>query len=92
MTDTDTLFDRESIDHLLSTTRAVRKQLDLQRTVPRELLEECLQLALYAPNATNAQSWRWIVVTAPGAAPAIAPAVAPLAAAVPEPAAATFTG
>jgi nitroreductase len=62
---TDTGFDRASIDHLLSTTRAVRKQLDLERPVPREVIEECLQLALYAPNATNAQTWRWLVVTDP---------------------------
>jgi nitroreductase len=65
MTTTDTGFDRASIDHLLSTTRAVRKQLDLDRPVPREVIEECLQLALYAPNATNAQAWRWLVVTDP---------------------------
>jgi nitroreductase len=56
-------FDLEQIDHLLSTTRAVRRQLDLERPVPRAVVEECLQLAIYAPNATNAQSWRWLVVT-----------------------------
>ncbi len=58
-------FDLDQIDHLLSTTRAVRKQLDLERPVPRSVIEECLQLAIYAPNATNAQSWRWLVVTDP---------------------------
>src|SRR5689334_24959255 len=66
MTDaTRTDFDLDQIDRLLSTTRAVRRQLDLERSVPRSVVEECLQLALYAPNATNAQAWRWLVVTDP---------------------------
>jgi nitroreductase len=56
-------FDLGQIDRLLSTTRAVRKQLDLERPVAPAVIEECLQLAVYAPNATNAQSWRWLVVT-----------------------------
>jgi nitroreductase len=58
-------FDLHEIDRLLSTTRAVRRQLDLERPVPRAVVEECLRLAVYAPNATNAQSWRWLVVTDP---------------------------
>ena len=61
----DSGFDLAQVDRLLSTTRAVRKQLDLDRPVPRSVIEECLQLAIYAPNATNAQSWRWLVVTDP---------------------------
>jgi len=64
-TGSGTDFDLDQIDRLLSTTRAVRKQLDLQRSVPRAVIEECLQLALYSPNATNAQAWRWLVVTDP---------------------------
>jgi nitroreductase len=63
--DPDPGFDLAQVDRLLSTTRAVRKQLDLGRPVPRSVIEECLQLALYAPNATNAQRWRWLVVTDP---------------------------
>ncbi len=59
-------FDLAEIDRLLTTTRAVRKQLDLERPVPPSVIEECLQLALQAPNATNAQSWRWLVVSDPG--------------------------
>jgi nitroreductase len=58
-------FDLRQIDRLLSTTRAVRHRLDLDRAVPPAVIEECLQLAVYAPNATNAQSWRWLVVTDP---------------------------
>lgn len=44
-----------SNDELLSTTRAVRKRLDLARPVSREVLEECLQLAVQAPSGSNAQ-------------------------------------
>jgi nitroreductase len=62
---TDSDFDLAQIDRLLSTTRAVRHQLDLGRSVPAAVVEECLQLAVYAPNATNAQTWRWLVVTDP---------------------------
>jgi len=50
-------------DELLSTTRAVRKRLDLTRPVPREVLEECLQLAQQAPTASYAQHWHFVVVT-----------------------------
>ena len=59
-------FDRdelEAIDHLLSTTRAVRKRLDLDRPVPPEIVEECLRLAIQAPTGSNRQGWHWVVVT-----------------------------
>lgn len=51
-----------SIDDLLSTTRSVRKRLDLERPVPRALIEECLELALQAPNGSNHQQWRFLVL------------------------------
>jgi nitroreductase len=54
-----------SIDELLSTTRAVRKRLDLSRPVPRDLLLECLRLAQQAPTASNAQNAHFVVVTDP---------------------------
>ncbi|HEY8759798.1 MAG TPA: nitroreductase, partial [Candidatus Dormibacteraeota bacterium] len=38
------------LDHALSTTRAVRKRLDFDRAVPRELITECLELAVQAPT------------------------------------------
>ena len=50
-------------DELLSTTRAVRKRLDLTRPVPRELLEECLALAQQAPSGSNSQPWHFLLVT-----------------------------
>src|SRR6202012_5585102 len=51
---------------LLSTPRSVRKRLDFDRPVEREVLLECLQLAVQAPTASNRQTWRWVVVTDPG--------------------------
>lgn len=51
-----------TVDQVLSTTRAVRKRLDVTRPVPRELLEECLELAVQAPNGSNRNDWRWIIV------------------------------
>jgi nitroreductase len=67
----DLAMDLTTVDHLLSTTRAVRKRLDLTRPVPREVLLECLRLAIQAPTGSNAQRWRWIVVTDPGTRAAI---------------------
>jgi nitroreductase len=49
-------------DHVVSTTRSVRKRLDLERPVPRDVVLECLRLALYAPTGGNTQGWRWVVV------------------------------
>ena len=51
-----------SIDDLLTTTRNVRKRLDLERPVERAVVEDCLDLALQAPNGSNQQSWEWVVV------------------------------
>jgi nitroreductase len=58
-------FDLAEIDRLLSTTRAVRKRLDLSRPVEREVILDCLRLAVQAPTASNSQTWRWMVVTDP---------------------------
>ena len=55
-------FDLEQTDALLSTTRAVRRRLDFERPVPREVINECLELAVQAPTASNSQTWRWVVV------------------------------
>jgi nitroreductase len=53
------------VDELLTTTRAVRKRLDLERPVPRAVVLECLRLALQAPTGGNTQRWRWLVVDDP---------------------------
>jgi nitroreductase len=55
--------DLASVDELLTTTRSVRKRLDLTRPVSRQVVLECIQLAMQAPTASNAQDWRWLVIT-----------------------------
>ncbi|KQR96270.1 nitroreductase [Williamsia sp. Leaf354] len=50
-------------DELLTTTRTVRKRLDLERDVPLALIRECLEVALQAPSGSNRQGWQWVVVT-----------------------------
>src|SRR3954447_1395229 len=49
-------------DELLTTTRAVRKRLDLTRPVERSVIEECLEIALQAPTGSNNQGWQWVFV------------------------------
>ena len=51
-----------SNDELLTTTRAVRKRLDYERPVGREVIEDCLSVACQAPNGGNLNSWRWVVI------------------------------
>ncbi|KJE24464.1 nitroreductase [Frankia torreyi] len=52
-------------DEVLTTTRSVRRRLDLDRPVEPEVIEECLRIALQAPSGSNRQGWHWIVVTDP---------------------------
>jgi nitroreductase len=52
-------------DELLTTTRTVRRRLDLTRPVPVSLVRECLEIALQAPSGSNRQGWHWMVVTDP---------------------------
>ncbi len=65
-------IDRAAADLLLTTTRSVRKRLDLARPVPRELIEECIEVALQAPTGSNQQNWAFVVVTDPANKKAIA--------------------
>jgi len=51
-----------SVDEVLTTTRSVRKRLDFEKPVPREVLLECLELAVQAPTGSNAQGWQWVFV------------------------------
>lgn len=52
-----------SPDELLTTTRAVRRRLDLDRPVELDVIRECLTIALQAPSGSNAQHWHWLVIT-----------------------------
>lgn len=58
-------FDLDQTDRLLTTTRSVRRRLDLERPVGRDILLECIRLAVQAPTGGNAQTWRWLVVDEP---------------------------
>ncbi|MEM7028832.1 MAG: nitroreductase family protein [Chloroflexota bacterium] len=53
----------EIIDHLLMTTRSVRKRLDLDRPVEPEVIEQCLEIAGQAPTGSNQQAWSFMVIT-----------------------------
>jgi len=60
-----TTMDLDTVDHLLTTTRAVRKRLDLTRPVEPAVIERCIEIALQAPTGSNAQGWHFIVLTEP---------------------------
>ena len=53
------------VDHLLMTTRSVRKRLDLTRPVEPEVIEQCIEIATQAPTGSNRQGWHFMVVTDP---------------------------
>lgn len=59
-------------DQLLTTTRAVRRRLDLDRPVEREVLLECVSIATQAPSGSNSQGWHWLFVTDAGKKRALA--------------------
>ena len=54
-----------SVHEVLTTTRSVRRRLDLDRPVDDELIKECLEYAVQAPTGSNRQGWRFVVVTDP---------------------------
>ncbi len=55
-------MDTVVVDHLLTTTRAVRRKLDLERPVELDVVMDCLRVAVQAPTAGATQTWRWLVV------------------------------
>ena len=52
-------------DRLLTTTRSVRKRLDLEKPVDLAVIRECIDVATQAPTGGNNQGWHWLVVTDP---------------------------
>jgi len=54
-----------TVDEVLTTTRAVRRRLDLTKPVEREKIEECIRLAQQAPAGSNLQLAHFVVVTDP---------------------------
>jgi nitroreductase len=61
-----------SVDEVLTTTRSVRKRLDFDKPVPRDVLLECLELAIQAPTGSNAQGWQWVFIEDPDKKKAVA--------------------
>ena len=55
-------IDVEATDHLLTTTRSVRRRLDYSRPVPRDLIADCLDIAVQAPTGSNSQGWHFVIV------------------------------
>jgi len=56
-------MDIASTDHLLTTTRSVRKRLDFSRPVDSAVILQCIDIALQAPTGSNSQGWSFVVVT-----------------------------
>ena len=65
-------FDLDQTDRLLTTTKQVRKRLDLTRPVPHELLLECIDVANHAPMGGNLERNRWLIVDDPATKAALA--------------------
>ncbi|MCE2405604.1 MAG: nitroreductase family protein [Dehalococcoidia bacterium] len=65
-------MDLDIVDSLLTTTRSVRKRLDLDRPVEPEVIERCIEIAMQAPTASNLQGWHFVVVQDPAKRAAIA--------------------
>jgi nitroreductase len=59
----DDWFDLESVDHVMSTARSVRRRLDFDRPVDPEVLFECINVSTQAPTGIGGESWRFVVVT-----------------------------
>jgi nitroreductase len=57
------MLDLAVVDHLLTTTRSVRKRLDFSRPVEPEILERCIEIAMQAPTGSNLQGWQFVIVT-----------------------------
>ena len=56
-------LDLATVERLLTTTRSVRKRLDLARPVDPALLERAIEIALQAPTGSNSQGWHFVVVS-----------------------------
>jgi nitroreductase len=54
-----------SADEVLTTTRSVRKRLDFEKPVSRDVVLECLELSIQAPTGSNQQGWQWLFVEDP---------------------------
>ncbi|MCU1395419.1 MAG: putative oxidoreductase [Ilumatobacteraceae bacterium] len=58
-------------DQLLTTTRAVRKRLDLTRPVGDDVIRECVTAAMQSPSGSNNMSMQFMIVRDPAKRAAI---------------------
>lgn len=58
-------MDLRAVDELLTTTRSIRKRLDLTRTVDPVLIQQCLELAVQAPIGGDTPRYHFVVVSDP---------------------------
>lgn len=58
-------MDLTTVDKLLTTTRSVRKRLDLTRPIEPDLIQQCIEIAVQAPSGSNRQGWHFLVITDP---------------------------
>ena len=58
-------IDLESVDHVLSTARSVRRKLDFERPVPASIIYDCINVATQAPIGLGGENWRFLVLTEP---------------------------
>ena len=85
-------LDLDTVDKLLTTTRAVRKRLDLTRPVELAVILECLRLAVQAPTGyehadvavAGDRPIRTCAADSPTSTGALPPPVAPSAATAPS--------
>ena len=55
-------MDNITVDELLTTTRSVRKRLDMTRPVERQVVLECIDLAIQAPTGGNIPRYHFMIV------------------------------
>jgi nitroreductase family protein len=56
-------MDLATVDKLLTTTRTVRKRLDLTRPVAPAIIQTCLEIAIQAPTGGNIPRYHFVVLT-----------------------------
>lgn len=65
-------IDLDSVDTVLATARSVRRKLDFERPVERQVILDCIDIATQAPTGLGGESWRFMVVTEPARKRALA--------------------
>ena len=55
-------MDLDQFDEILSTARSVRRKLDFERPIERQVLYDCINVAVQAPTGLGGENWRFVVV------------------------------